>query len=431
MPLLYAASVLDGASQAFVWPALQAHIGTSQGGGTSSGTSGPSQSPGARKTVGFLVFGAIAFLLARSLEGGTAAGGGTSSPEAAYFPGILLGCGALAFALLFLFRPRSVRAPEEAAAEEEDHVAGERRGSGWPGGSPTSPASASGDPRLPLRRGAEGLGPPRLGGGAVVGTVYLAQTASFHLLGRWTGWHWRGGPLLGAAALGRRRSSRSSSGRRSRRRSRGGGARPRHGLCYMASIYYSVHAPEDRGARAGIHEAVVGAGTSRPLRSGPRRGGGRGTAAIGVAAPSWRSGRGSRPGGSPGREVPGLTRGRPSPSGREPVTASSRADRGGRSRSCGRRASGSSTSPRTRRRSGARVPGGRAREELPPPAGLPQAAPGARGVGGVEALLELADAHEAPSGADLADLPAGISTSAASQCGTKPTSTTGCSRSLP
>ncbi|MCK6480837.1 MAG: MFS transporter, partial [Planctomycetes bacterium] len=205
MVLLYAASVLDGASQAFVWPALQAHVGDVSRGRNlerNLGTFSISWSLG--KTVGFLLFGGIAFLLARSLEDGAAAGTGTSSPEAAYFPWILLGCGALAFAVLFLFPPPGPgRAPEEAAEEEEDHVAEERarfRMAGWIA---NFAGFGLGATLVYHYAGAlKGWGRPAWEGGAVVGTVYLAQTASFHLLGRWTAWHWRGGPLLGAAALG-------------------------------------------------------------------------------------------------------------------------------------------------------------------------------------------------------------------------------------
>jgi MFS family permease len=316
MPLLYAASVLDGASQAFVWPALQARIGDVSGGRNlerNLGTFSISWSLG--KTVGFLLFGGIAFLLARSLEGGTAAGGAASSPEAEYFPGILLGCGALAFAILFLFPPPGPgRAPEEAAGEE-DLVAEERarfRVAGWIA---NFAGFGLGATLVYHHAGAlKGWGRPAWEGGAVVGTVYLAQTASFHLLGRWTAWHWRGGPLLGAAALG------AGALLVILLRAPLAAALPAAavlglamGLCYMASIYYSVHAPEDRGARAGIHEAVVGAGNfAVPFLAGLAGEAAGGTAAIGIAAAVLALGAGFAAlriaGGAGARRRPGGTR---------------------------------------------------------------------------------------------------------------------------
>jgi predicted MFS family arabinose efflux permease len=96
--------------------------------------------------------------------------------------------------------------------------------------------------------------------GRVLGAVYFAQTAGFLLFARFAGWRYRLAPLLawsgaGAAALV----------------VLGLGAPVALAiptgivlglalsLSYSASVYYSLHSEEKRGARAGIHEAIIGA----------------------------------------------------------------------------------------------------------------------------------------------------------------------------
>jgi MFS family permease len=94
--------------------------------------------------------------------------------------------------------------------------------------------------------------------GSFLAVVFFAQTATFVLLRRWTRWRYRAsalvatqlsmlllalamphipslrplllvGPLLGAGL----------------------------GFCYHSSLYYSLHAPQKRGRRTGIHESVL------------------------------------------------------------------------------------------------------------------------------------------------------------------------------
>ncbi len=104
-------------------------------------------------------------------------------------------------------------------------------------------------------------GRPEREHGFVLGAVFLAQTVGFWLFGRYAGWRYRFAPVacwlgIGAAALlvlGFRAPLPV--------------AIPAGlvlglalGQAYMASVYYSVHSEKDRGARAGIHEAIIGAG---------------------------------------------------------------------------------------------------------------------------------------------------------------------------
>ncbi len=93
----------------------------------------------------------------------------------------------------------------------------------------------------------------------VLGAMFGAQTLAFWLFGTWSGWRYRAAPLFawqaaGAAAL----------------LVIGFGAPLPWALpaavvsglalghVYSVSIYYSVHSEEDRGARAGVHEALTG-----------------------------------------------------------------------------------------------------------------------------------------------------------------------------
>jgi MFS family permease len=291
MAMLYGASILDGLAQAFVWPGLQARIGDVSGGRDlerNLGTFSLSWSLG--KTLGF--FGSSALV----------------HPD----PGILLGCGALALALVFLF-PAPRHGHGTLPPEEDDGLTpGDRarfRMAGWIA---NFAGFGMGATMVYLYPGLlRDWGREPWHHGAVVGTVYLAQTAGFHLFGRWTAWHWRGGPLFAAAAAGAGALLVMA----------GGAPLPLAlaaaavlglsiGLCYMASIYYSVHAPEDRGARAGIHEAVVGAGNfSVPFlagqaaeRSGSTMAAGITAAAIAVGAGALAARRARTGPGNPPRE---------------------------------------------------------------------------------------------------------------------------------
>ena len=104
------------------------------------------------------------------------------------------------------------------------------------------------------------LGRPPRDYSNVLAAVFLAQTAAFWIFGRWSGWRYRPGALLfwqaaSAAALVVIGMGVSTPIAIAAALAAGLGL----GLSYSASIYYSVHSDEARGARAGIHEAVIGA----------------------------------------------------------------------------------------------------------------------------------------------------------------------------
>jgi MFS family permease len=104
------------------------------------------------------------------------------------------------------------------------------------------------------------VGRPEAHHGWVLGTVYLAQTAGFVLFGRFAGWRYRFAPVAGWMAAGAAALLVIGLGFPL------AAAVPAAavlglalGQAYAASVYYSVHSAESRGARAGIHEAVIGA----------------------------------------------------------------------------------------------------------------------------------------------------------------------------
>jgi len=98
--------------------------------------------------------------------------------------------------------------------------------------------------------------------GAYLGLIFVAQTVVFALMARFPGWRYRVAPLLGAqlplvllmAALPWIRSPALILA-----------TAPLVGLgigmAYFASLFYSVEDLARRGRNAGIHEAVLGAGT--------------------------------------------------------------------------------------------------------------------------------------------------------------------------
>ena len=105
------------------------------------------------------------------------------------------------------------------------------------------------------------LGRGSISYGVVVGGVFLAQTAGFGLLVARPGWKYRAVPLLGLPLL----SGIGVFALSTRLPvpvllplmiAVGGGL----AISYFASIAYSLHADEDRGGRAGLHEAILGTG---------------------------------------------------------------------------------------------------------------------------------------------------------------------------
>jgi MFS family permease len=98
--------------------------------------------------------------------------------------------------------------------------------------------------------------------GIFLGVVYLAQTAAFWLLQRGESWAYRRGwlyasqVLLAGAALGIL-ATPSPGTILALAALMGVGL----GFSYASSIYYSLHGPADHGRYAGLHEAVLGAGS--------------------------------------------------------------------------------------------------------------------------------------------------------------------------
>jgi MFS family permease len=247
--LLVAASVLDGAAMALVWPPIQAQIGDSSDGTDLERNLGHfSLSWSAGKSLGFLLL-----IVAYGGEGG-AGGLGIDA---------LLACGALSLLLVpVLPRLAAGRAPGAAPLVDDDHHPPALRArhlrAAW---CANFGAYAMGATVVMLHPDLlSAAGRPARDHGIVLGALYLTQTAGFWWFGRFAGWRYRFAPVAswmaaGAAAL----------------LAIGLGAPlpvavPAAGVlglalgqAYAASVYYSVHAEEDRGARAGIHEAVIGA----------------------------------------------------------------------------------------------------------------------------------------------------------------------------
>lgn len=98
--------------------------------------------------------------------------------------------------------------------------------------------------------------------GLFLGAVFLAQTAMFFLLQRGAGWTYRrwplyGAQLLSAGALAAIAFLRDPLPLLLAAPLVGVGI----GFTYASSIYYSLHGPSDHGRYAGLHEAVLGAGS--------------------------------------------------------------------------------------------------------------------------------------------------------------------------
>jgi len=121
--------------------------------------------------------------------------------------------------------------------------------------------------------------------GLFLGLVFLTQTLVFLVLGSVRWWHYRMASLLGvqlvlAIAIVAAPAAPGFTGLLM--------LAPLFGLClgflYQSSLYYSLHAPEGRGAQAGVHEATLGlTGAMVPLLGGLAVAGHRLTAPFVVA----------------------------------------------------------------------------------------------------------------------------------------------------
>ena len=93
----------------------------------------------------------------------------------------------------------------------------------------------------------------------ILGAIFGAQTLAFWWFGRFAGWRYRAAPLVGWQLAGAAAVLVIGFGAPLPV------ALPAAvlmgislGHAYAASVYYSVHTDENRGARAGIHEGLMG-----------------------------------------------------------------------------------------------------------------------------------------------------------------------------
>jgi len=109
-------------------------------------------------------------------------------------------------------------------------------------------------------------------GGAFLAAMFGAEVLTFIVLARWHGWHYRAAPVAAGWGVALTGGLLCALGWRS------GIAGPECapllfgagcvligvgcGMIYYSSIYYSVAAESDRGARGGIHESVLGLGAA-------------------------------------------------------------------------------------------------------------------------------------------------------------------------
>lgn len=254
---IMAAMPLLGVANALFWPALQASIGEMRGRdlGRDLGAFNVSWSTG--KMLGFLL-------------------GGVLIARAGFEPALLLSAGLtlLVGFLLPTARPPVPADPDgsprpEAAAPDRTALAADPpearkrdawRGIGWAANFVLFGVGATLNYQYPKLLLAQGFTSRDFG--VFLGGIYLFQTVSFYSLRRWTGWHFRLGPLLGAQALAL--VSILLLGRLDTRAliwATAPGIGLGLGLSYSSSIYYSLFRQSGRGRNTGIHEALLGTGT--------------------------------------------------------------------------------------------------------------------------------------------------------------------------
>jgi MFS family permease len=250
---VYAVSVVGGLGNALVWPGLQALVGDESGPHDLEKNLGVfSLSWSLGKTLGFFVSGYAWQSMGL---------------------GALAACGALSALLAPLIpsRPaghRAVPAPLVAADGPPAPVRAAYLRAAWVANFAAYGLGAT--LNFLYEDQVAALGRPHLHYNWVLGTVFLAQTASFRVFGRYSRWRYRPGALLfwqlaAAAALAVIGFAAPLPAALAAAAVAGTGL----GLAYAASIYYSVHSDEARGQRAGIHEAVIGASNfAIPLAGG-------------------------------------------------------------------------------------------------------------------------------------------------------------------
>jgi len=242
VPLLSLLGILNGAALALVWPALQASIGDASTSTDLERNLGAfSLSWSAGKTLGFFAFASVYGLLG---------------------PWALPFCGALALSMVPLVPAGPEAHRPDAPLVVDDHHPPALRAAhlraGWWCNFAAYGMGATLVYMYPALLRATGR--PETHHGWVLGSVYLAQTVGFVLFGKFAGWRYRFAPVAGWMAAGGAALLVIGLG------SPLEAAVPAAavlglalGQAYAASVYYSVHSAESRGARAGIHEAVIGA----------------------------------------------------------------------------------------------------------------------------------------------------------------------------
>ena len=182
---------------------------------------------------------------------------------------------AASFATAGLVLPRMGRPGDhsEALAADENAPPPERqrafRRSAWIANGVAFGVVATVTNHLPKVLLEHDLGPSDLG--TFAGCVFFAQTALFVLVGRSRAWHFRVAPLIAlqvvlAVTTLAVTGSETLAVLLAFAPIMGAGL----GFAYQSSLYYSLHAPVDRGAQAGVHEAALGfASAAIPLIGGP------------------------------------------------------------------------------------------------------------------------------------------------------------------
>jgi MFS family permease len=242
---------LNGFAMALVWPAFHARVADDSDAGNLERNLGAfSIAWSGGKTAGFFVFSLV---YGRSAAAGAEAGLGIDT---------LLLCAGAALLLVFVLpRPGPGRGPAAMPlVRDQEHPPALRAAflrAGWW----TNFAAYGFGATLVYLYPAllHEAGRPEADHGLVAGAVYLGQTASFWAFGRWSGWRYRFAPLLRWTVLGAAGLMVLGLGAPLPVAVAAGlvlGVSL--GQAYAASVYYSVHSHEARGARAGIHEAVVG-----------------------------------------------------------------------------------------------------------------------------------------------------------------------------
>ncbi|KAF0243409.1 MAG: major facilitator [Planctomycetota bacterium] len=240
---IYAVSPIGGVANALIWPGLQALVGDESAPEDlekNLGTFSLAWSVG--KTLGFFVGGFAWDHL--KLDA-------------------LAACGVLSFALAFIVqgrpaRHRAVAAPLVRHDGPPDVLRAAYLKAAWLANFAAYGLGATLNFLYEDRVVA--LGRPTSHYNYVLAALFLAQTVSFWFFGRFSGWRYRPGAFLawqtaGAAALAVIGWGVSLPLAITAALAAGASL----GLAYAASIYYSVHSDENRGERAGIHEAVIGA----------------------------------------------------------------------------------------------------------------------------------------------------------------------------